>query len=148
MEKVYKQPLTERQATEIRKKYDAGGYSQHTLGLEYGVTGQSIGQILRGLTHVSTLVDKDGWPLYNRDNQIGVLRARVTKLESAVARLRYELFAVKVKTGILPAGSKPDFGYDVSSEKRYVAGLDTWTKEYIDIGVELDMEDRENDPTS
>lgn len=45
-----KSKLSKREVVEIKQKYDLGSYSQRELGRIYGISGQSIGLIVNGLS--------------------------------------------------------------------------------------------------
>jgi hypothetical protein len=75
------------QAKEIRIKYANGGVSMQDLGDEYGVSMQSISNIIHNKYHTSTLKDKDGWPLTDVEGQIEYLKARLETLTKKVDEL-------------------------------------------------------------
>lgn len=49
-EKHHRAKLTEAQAREIKRRFTAGGYTHRQLAEEYGVTTNTVGMLVRGIT--------------------------------------------------------------------------------------------------
>ena len=137
-------------AEEIRRKYNTGEHSQLVLAQEYKVNQGSISSILTHKSYCPRFTDAMGFDLKDfTENQIRVLRAICTKHEQEIMRLKYEVHILKVKLKILPEDAKPNFDYSVDDRgPRYVLKQDTWSREYIETMIELDMEDIEDESNS